>query len=235
MTKEQILTAISSLKPDDLSTILFGSNSVEDDITDLIKARLEDSHPNMNLISRRTAPNSRLMPDLINYAAKPSPVALEAKHYSSGQPNQFFMHVQGPILDSQKLKGLEHETHFILQYTSELVELSGNIIKIPKQILKKENGVLHYFYNENGFVASKIPAKPVGKYSQILASIFSKVFNDSVVPITIKVTKHFDDGSFAAFNEHFFLMEVKWSAELKKRYDHILKARNVEDFKQNAD
>lgn len=251
MTHQQITDAIKALESDrqKLSEVIFYSHKVipkknrpidyvqtgkkvskEDALTDLIAYRMKAAHPNLKLSLRRGTKTSNLRPDLISIDANGISHALEAKHYSSGQDSQFYKNVEGPIKDSLKLKNLKFESHFILQYTSELVEITGNVIHNPKSKLPDDIGFLRYYFNENGFISNKIPAKPSGRYLQVLTNVFSNVFGQLVEPITLEVSKKIDERSSATFKIHFFLMEINWSSELEKRYASILKDRNVAAF-----
>lgn len=233
MTKEQIIRAIESLDKVKLGEVVLFSrkgHSKEDAITDMIAAKLKEQDPSMLLDLRKGLKDSLKKPDLVHKKSNETPDALEAKHYSSGQDQSFYSHVEGPIHDSYKLMALGFETHYILQYTSELVGISTELASIPKSKLSDEIGILRYYFDDRGLKAYHSSVQPNSAYSTKLARVFSGVFGQEVKPITILVSKEIPGKGKVSFNVHFSLMHVTCFESNKERYCKVLMSRNVSEY-----
>lgn len=233
MTKEQIIRAIESLDKVKLGEVVLFSrkgHSKEDAITDMIAAKLREQDPSMLLDLRKGLKDSLKKPDLVHKKSNETPDALEAKHYSSGQDQSFYSHVEGPIHDSYKLVGLGFNNHYILQYTSELVGLSDEIAKIPKSELSDNVGMLRYYFNDKGLMPIHASLQPNSDYSTKLAKVFSGVFGQEAKPITLPVSKEIPGKGKVHFNVHFSLMHVTCFESNKERYCKVLMSRSVSEY-----
>lgn len=216
MNKKLISTAIMTIHESELANVILQGKQ-ENEISQLIREELIKVDSSLQIDFNKSF-RDRARPDLIFKKNNAYLTALEAKHYSTaqGKADSIFIKnaISGPIGDSFKLARLGFDRFFIVQYTSELIDIQGPLRSTPKKDVSDDLRFLRtYFFSPQGLNLNTIPKTNNSSRIESLKAAFCNTL-DSELVYTKRSCKVKKDSSEIHLAVHFYIMEVIWKDKL---------------------